>query len=286
MFKGVMRNGVVESGERVSQKEVVCEVYVTKDYSIFKTMEGNRKTNSANKKALMKSMSERYYMNPILVNEDMYIIDGQHRKEVCEELKLPVYYIIQKDLGLEDVKRINSASKVWKTADYLTSNTRDDNPNKDSYEFINKLKTEYKFTVENILVILNKFIRVGSNITDIRTEFKVGSLHLTQKEQDDMMDFINHLEIFKGFKNYHNNFFVQAYYKLYSTEGYDHKIMVNQFNKYALDDEETNREGILKSRYGVADYCESLRDLYNYNRKSGKKADYVSSKRANFFEFY
>ena len=96
------------------------KVRCTQNYRLFKTIEGNRNLDHVNK--IIKSIQKvGLFVQPILVNQRMEIIDGQHRFSACRELGLPVYYIIQDDIGLKEVKALNMASKNWSTKNYIHS---------------------------------------------------------------------------------------------------------------------------------------------------------------------
>ena len=45
-------------------------------------------------------MKKKYLVSPILVNEKMEVIDGQHRLQAQKELNLPTYYIKNKGYDL------------------------------------------------------------------------------------------------------------------------------------------------------------------------------------------
>lgn len=58
--------------------QVVGQVCQTNDYSLFKTLKGNRNINQAHLYRLTKSIKEKYLLSPIVVNEHFEIIDGQN----------------------------------------------------------------------------------------------------------------------------------------------------------------------------------------------------------------
>ena len=64
-------------------------------------------------------MAETYLFTVIIVNEKYEIIDGQHRFDVIQELKLPLNYIVCKGYGLNEVHILNQNSKTWTSDDYL-----------------------------------------------------------------------------------------------------------------------------------------------------------------------
>ena len=99
---------------------VTNQVHTTTDYFLFKSIDGNRNKNLLHINRLKKSMFENYLFTVIIVNENYEIIDGQHRFEVIQELKLPLNYIVCKGYGLNEVHILNQNSKTWNSDDYLT----------------------------------------------------------------------------------------------------------------------------------------------------------------------
>lgn len=57
-------------------------------------------------------------MRPIIVNESLEVLDGQHRLEAAKALGVEIYYLIEKQLKAEDIITLNVA-KSWGMADYL-----------------------------------------------------------------------------------------------------------------------------------------------------------------------
>lgn len=63
------------------------EIKRTNNYDMFKRLEGNRFVDPKKVNKLKKSINEvGYISNPIIVNEKMEVIDGQHRLEALKEL--------------------------------------------------------------------------------------------------------------------------------------------------------------------------------------------------------
>lgn len=98
---------------------VSSQVHTTTDYFLFKPIDGNRNKNLLHINRLKKSMSENYLFTIIIVNEKYEIIDGQHRFDVIQELKLPLNYVICKGYGLNEVHILNANSRTWNSDDYL-----------------------------------------------------------------------------------------------------------------------------------------------------------------------
>lgn len=98
--------------------ENVC-VESTTDYKKFKSLVGNRDVNELNVKKLVASMSKKQLASIAIVNENMEIIDGAHRKRACEELGLPFNYIIMPGYGIDEVHVLNSNMKNWTNEDFV-----------------------------------------------------------------------------------------------------------------------------------------------------------------------
>ncbi len=102
------------------QKQEVNKVYKTHDLSIFTQIDGNRVPNLQHIKRISDSI--RVYgmkCNPILVNEKMEVIDGQHRLMAAKETKSFVYYIIVDGYKLDDVHTLNLNQKNWTKNDFM-----------------------------------------------------------------------------------------------------------------------------------------------------------------------
>jgi len=98
----------------------VNKVYKTNDLSIFKQIGGNRVPNPQHIKRLKSSILQNGMLcNPILVNEKMQVIDGQHRLIASKEAESFIYYIILKDYSLSEVHTLNLNQKNWGKKDFM-----------------------------------------------------------------------------------------------------------------------------------------------------------------------
>lgn len=116
----------------INHIECSTKIYYTTNYGAFNFLKGNRDINEAKvskiKEAIKAGIDVLRYA-PIIVNEQMEIIDGQHRYAVSRELKTNVYYVIHSSADLSIVPSINSNSTRWRTADFLNSYLDLKNPN-------------------------------------------------------------------------------------------------------------------------------------------------------------
>lgn len=99
------------------------KVETTSNYAKFKTLMGNRFVNSSHVRKIAESLNKFNYLayNPVLVNEEMYVIDGQHRIAAAEMLKIPVQFVIVPGASLDTVRSLNSSLKAWTVRDFCES---------------------------------------------------------------------------------------------------------------------------------------------------------------------
>ena len=96
----------------------------SKDYAMFKKLEGNRPVNPNQVQKIIESVKAINVLKakPIIVANG-YIIDGQHRFEACVQLEEEVNYIEVSPITDEEMRflmsQLNSNVKNWSPADYL-----------------------------------------------------------------------------------------------------------------------------------------------------------------------
>lgn len=120
----------------------ISKVYETKNYDKFVFYEWNRDIQQSTLNKIHKSVMEHgWKIEPIIVNEEMGIIDGQHRFTYAKEHQLPIYYVIIKGLTKDDCQIMNSVRTSWKTTDYINFYAIQGNQN---YSNLMILDTTYK----------------------------------------------------------------------------------------------------------------------------------------------
>lgn len=96
----------------------------TTDYSIFKALPHNRPVVHSHVIRLVGSMSERPHLRParpVLVNDKMQIIDGQHRLKASELNGQSVFFMQVPNLTIEDARLLNALQRTWSLLDYAYS---------------------------------------------------------------------------------------------------------------------------------------------------------------------
>lgn len=96
------------------------KIYETRNYTIFKDMKGNRPIKPNRKRSIKSNIEENDLDVPIIVNEKMEILEGQHTKQVREEMGLPIKYLKRKG-DIRHVMKFNSISSTWTNREFLDS---------------------------------------------------------------------------------------------------------------------------------------------------------------------
>lgn len=93
----------------------------TSTYSRFKFLPHNRPINQLHLKRLTESMRCRDLLHsyPILVTEDDFVHDGQHRLLAAQANKLPIFFRVIKNLPIEDIITAAMHSEKWSMNDFL-----------------------------------------------------------------------------------------------------------------------------------------------------------------------
>ena len=143
----------------------------TTDYDKFKFIDANRDQNRGHVekiKAAFAEIGNLTKVQPILVNEKMQIIDGQHRFIAAKELEQPVYYTQMTGLGIAEARQMNILHRGWTVQDYANSYALTGNQNYIKYL---RLKEDYGF---GHTVILSCTTEEG-HATNILRDFREGN---------------------------------------------------------------------------------------------------------------
>ena len=210
--------------------ESETRIYFTKEYGRFKFLKGNRDINERKVQKIIESIQQgvdilRYA--PVIVNENMEIIDGQHRFAVSQQLKANVYYVIHKAADLSIVPAINSKSSKWKTVDFLNSYL---DLKKEQYEILYDFITN-KFDRLNlptaIKILYNGTTNVGGEAMEAFQDgtYQVRYLDEATRICTFLKDFVPHTE------NPFSTRFIDVAIKLMSSEKYNHSMMLEKLNQ-------------------------------------------------------
>lgn len=210
--------------------QIVSSVYVTKDYSKFKRLDGNRDVTKARAKKIKKSIVENGYIhNPIIVNDKFEVIDGQGRLEALIDLNMPVEYIMFEGMTVEHCVALNIFQTAWNLLDYIESFA--DRGNR-SYEFLLALIRKYECLGINTCVCACTGLVSSNNNPRVKCGEFTCSPEQYEKA-DELLGYV--MQFFKttqSFKKGPSNYLYHAIMFAYQVEGVDTDKLTERFNRY------------------------------------------------------
>lgn len=237
-------------------------IYETNDYNKFKKLEGNRDAKAA-RKVIQSIETVGYVMSPILVNEKMEVIDGQNRLEALRQLNLPVHYIVQSGIGLEECRSMNTGRSNWTTVDYVYSFAEAGNK---SYQRLASLVRSYGrlFTVEGVCAFAIGVYKTGGGgfnqlIKDGKVEMSEELYNLVNARMRSAVE-LGFTDIYKSHRLYARSWYSAIAYA-YNHNDVSVKELAERCRKSPLE---------LVSYNKTVDQLALLDTIYNKHRSTGK----------------
>lgn len=235
--------------------ESSVKVYFTTNYTIFKAIKGNRLLNESKINRIITDIKSgldmlKYY--PIVVDENMNVIDGQHRLFIAKKLKVNVYYIISKKINLNEIAKVNSNTEKWNNEDFI--NCYIVNGSKD-YQILRDFKEQYLFPLsvcQNLLMFGDAGGDGGKE--DMKEVFQQGKFKV--KFENKATELAERVLLFKNFPHHKSRTFIVAINKVI-TSG---KCEIEEIaEKYAQQD-----ASALKQQANYKGYLTNLEEVFNY----------------------
>jgi len=245
----------------------VVKVHLEKNLSKFSFLDDNRSIDK--KHVAMLTISIRRYgqLMPIVVNENLQVIEGQHRLEACRELGLPVAYIISVKSSSKDVAVMNNSQKSWKNKDFLKHFSHSNHGNCTTYRKIAKFFKVYPLPFSIGILLLagrNPDPSIG-NSRGPMPAFRDGTFKISDYETAEikaaqlvkMKSFIPQLiRISK---------FCAAFLKVSTHNNFSISTCYSQMKKYNI-------------RFGhpgnLEEWTEQFKEVYNYRLSKSKKLSF------------
>ena len=254
-----MRNVVERSSRGVNV------VYETNDLSIFKVMKGNRTPNPQHIRRLASSMKHNGSLqNPIIVNEKMQMIDGQHRLIAARESGKGIYYIIVKGYNLPEVQVLNLNQKNWTAKDFMNGYA---DMGVESYIKLRDFCAKNNdFSLSNCISLCsnrdgtafgvsNKFRAGRDSVTNIKEVFNEGTWKGNNFELG--QDYANKLKTIEPFYDGYNRMsFVRALMVIFKNKEFNFETFLKKLRIKKLDHCVT-----------TTDYKSLIEEIYNYNSR-------------------
>ena len=237
--------------------EITGNTYSSKDYDMFKKLEGNRAILQNRVKKIRRSIEKNGYIyNPIVVNEKYEIIDGQGRFEALRELDLPIDFVVAPGAGVKECVALNASNTNWTMKDYVDSYVE---LGFEDYIRLAKLLEDHR-NIEFVTVLM-----LATGLASSPNKIiKEGKLSLPQDQYEDAEDVLRMAESFTGVLNKERvpgetKYYFHAVCFAYKA-GCDMAILLNKMQKTEMTPA-TNVKSALSR----------IEEIYNKNLRSGNK---------------
>jgi hypothetical protein len=239
------------------KEEVVKEgILKTKKYHLFSIMDGNRPIDDKHVENIVASILEKnlLHINPIVVNEDYEIIDGQHRFTAAKILETFIYYIVEPGLRLTDVQQINTNMKNWNYNDYINSHAI-----KGNKEFI-KLKTFFDKYKKKIQISTALILLFRGNTNGKTMDYSIKKGDITFKDEDikfaeDLLSLVEFIFFSTKINQVYSRSFLTALLRLKTESKFEDEIFKKKLEFQA---------GKIKPGMNKQEYIGLLLDIYNF----------------------
>ena len=227
-------------------------VYGTTEYSKFNLIKGNRGITDAHVNAIVNNIVNdmdllRY--NPILVNKNMGVLDGQHRLLAAQKAGVHVWYnVAPDDINLVTIANLNNGNK-WNPKNFVSLYAVS---NKKAYALFKKFYDDYKFSASTALLLFGR---------QTMKSLREGTLHaddilMAEELAGALMDVREYVKFAKF------NRFADAFMRIYTHPEYDHRRMLTKL---------IQRKDAIIRMATVEDHMRMLEEIYNHKLPSDKK---------------
>lgn len=258
-MKRVDING--EAFEQNTMNLPVNEVYKTDDLDMFKFTKFNRNILFTDE---MLKQAKEGFISPIIVNEYMVVIDGQHRLEHAKKAGVPIEYIVKPGLTEHDIVRMNTTQRPWSLLNFIESYA---NQGSEQYvALLNLINKKYAGTS----VVVGVARDTTSNQTGLSKLVKSGDFEFVNFEQT--LNFLKYYEKFRKETNTPKKTKVAlALYALYRIEGFDEDRLIKKVLQKKFDDD------LRVKGYDLTEALKEFIDKYN---------DKLTQDSSLFIEYY
>lgn len=230
----------------------------TSDYDRFKIMSSNRKTHNAHIRRLVRSMEENpglFKHRPILVNDAMFIIDGQHRFEAARQLGIPVWYMVAPELTIKDTQAMNQTQRNWGPMDFARSHA---SLGSKPYQEYLKFREDFPHWEHGVTMNLLTHTNNQGAGSRINEKFKAGKLEIENLDEtrelaeqlDEVVVYIREHELIDG----KTSSLISAILIMMRNPDYDHEVFMRHLG--------LNKE--IKYRSNIRDYLRDMEAVYNF----------------------
>lgn len=233
------------------------QIMQTTDYDQFVVLDANREVSTPHVNRLIEAFREdpgSLRFNPVMVNENMEIIDGQHRLEAMKALGYPVYYLVARGTTISDTQKMNANQKNWVPRDYARSFARMGNPNYVKYlYFLDKYGLQHRTTLTYMKGTHPKGSEKNFRSGQFVSEDLDSVIEDRFQKLEEVGELTHHLDKTINYRN--NRSFNLAYLSLLKNPKYNHEHFLHKLELFGSK---------YMRRFGAQyDYARALEQVYN-----------------------
>lgn len=233
----------------------------------------NRMIDKGNVNRIKSSMEQLYIPSVIKVNQDWYILDGQHSKQALmglaeENEGLEIVYVMIDTEGRdrEACILLNTTSKKWNYDDFLESYIQDGN---DNYIWFKEFKEKYDLAFATAMLMVTCVNGGGMKNVGTGKIFMNGGMVITEERRiiaTKLAEMLQEVKSLIPIKVGNTRSFQNAFVKIALNFKYDHRRMIDKL-EYQYD-----RVYKCSTETG---YAEMLEDIYNYKSSTSNKVKFL-----------
>lgn len=222
----------------------------TLNYDQFSFFDVNRDVNRGHVEAIKAAFEERgnfTAQQPILVNENYQIVDGQHRFTACKEMGIPIYFTVHAGLTAADALAMNIIHREWRLSDYANYHAKGGNT---SYRKFLQLAEDYEGFSYSVLMTYAKGEQVPGAFGSFRKgDFVFRDVPGARARLDKLAEAVNITRV-------KDQDFALAYLKVMAVQGFDQRRMIRKLEQAG--------EQIIRRFGNVSEYMRAFEEVYNY----------------------
>lgn len=230
-------------------------VQETTEYDKFQKLMANRdisRNHLNGLKAAIQQHPEILKVQPILVNEHLYIIDGQHRFQAAMELGLPVAYTVVPGIGIEVARQMNILQRRWTPRDFAKSYAMGGNKH---YRAYLQAMDDYEGLNHSTVLLALRGVGLGEggglSSEFRRGDFEVGDLTEARKNLDRLLEIREIITIAM------TNPLAAAFLQVFTVADFNYTRLIQRLRLAP--------KTMLHSATNKHDYLRMIEDIYNYD---------------------
>lgn len=225
--------------------------YRTSDYDKFQFMTANRDVSRQYVNSLKQALQahpEIMEMQPLLCNENLFIIDGQHRFTAAVELGMPITYAVVPGIGIEVARAMNILQRSWGPRDFAKSYAIGNNKH---YQAYIKAQDDYELGHNILMAYLTQKKIHGANKGFRQGLFEVEDVAKGREFLDRL------LEIKENIPFVLTTPFAFALLKCFTNPVFKYDRFIDKLKKHG--------NMVLHRSTSEDDYLRMIEEIYNYN---------------------